>query len=81
MLLLQHNADVCIINGEGRLPRDMTQTSDVGREISELLRAAEQTEILRTESKLLSASRDGDLDLLNNLVCFNESFIHLTITF
>lgn len=44
MLLLQHNADVSIINGEGRLPREMTQSSsDVGREIAKLLRAAEQT--------------------------------------
>lgn len=68
MLLLQHNADVCIINGEGRLPRDMTQSSESGREISKLLRAAEQTEILRKETKLLSAARSGDVTLLNRLV-------------
>lgn len=68
MLLLQHNADVCIINGEGRLPRDMTQSSESGREIAKLLRAAEQTETLRKESKLLSAAREGNIVELNNLV-------------
>lgn len=68
MLLLQQNAEVCVINGEGRLPRDMTQTSESGREISKLLLAAEQTENLRKESKLLSAARDGDITLLSKLV-------------
>lgn len=71
MLLLQHNADVCIINGEGRLPREMTQSSsDSGREIAKLLRAAEQTETLRKELKLLCAARDGNVTELNNLVMF-----------
>lgn len=69
MLLLQHNADVNIINGEGRLPRDMTPSNEVGKEINKLLRAAEATETLRQESKLLTASREGDIDLLNKLVC------------
>lgn len=68
MLLLQHNADVCIINGEGRLPRDMCQQSDSGREIAKLLRAAEETEALKKESKLLSAAREGNITELNNLV-------------
>lgn len=68
MLLLRHNADVCTINGEGKLPRDVTPSSDVGREISKLLRAAEQTEILRRESKFISAARDGDLSLLSTMV-------------
>lgn len=68
MLLLQHNADVNIINGEGRLPRDMTPASEIGKEINKLLRAAEATETLRQESKLLTASRDGDIELLNKLV-------------
>lgn len=68
MLLLQHNADVCIINGEGRLPREMTQTSDSGREIAKLLRAAEETEALQKEAKLLSAAREGNHTELNNLV-------------
>lgn len=74
MLLLQHNADVCIINGEGRLPREMTQSSDSGREIAKLLRAAEQTETLRKESKLLSAAREGNFTELNSLVIFQKYF-------
>lgn len=69
MMLLQNNADVNIINGEGRLPRDMTPSNEVGKEINKLLRAAEATEALRQESKLLTASREGDIELLNKLVC------------
>lgn len=68
MLLLQHNAEVSIINGEGRLPRDMTQSSESGREIAKLLRAAEQAEILHKEAKLLSAAREGNIPELNTLV-------------
>lgn len=68
MLLLQHNADVCITNGEGKLPRDMTQSSESGREIAKLLRAAEETETLRKEAKLLSAAREGNIIDLNQLV-------------
>lgn len=68
MLLLQHNANVCIINGEGRLPHDMTQSSESGREIAKLLKAAEQTEMLRKETKMLSAAREGNIIELNNLV-------------
>lgn len=69
MLLLHHDADVCVINGEGRLPRDMTQqTSDNGREIIQLLRAAEQTENRRREMRMLTAARDGNFADLNALV-------------
>lgn len=68
MLLLQHNADVNIINGEGRLPRDMTPSNEIGKEINTLLRAAEATEMLRLESKLLTASREGNNEILNSLV-------------
>lgn len=68
MLLLQHNAVVCLINCEGRLPRDMTQSSENGREIAKLLKAAEETEILRQEAKLLSAARAGNLTELNELL-------------
>lgn len=74
MLLLQHNADVCIINGDGKLPCDMTQASDSGREIAKLLRAAQQTETLRKESKLLSAARDGNIAELNNLVKYSCTY-------
>lgn len=77
MLLLQHNADVCISNGEGKLPRDMTQSSESGREITKLLRAAEETEALRKEAKLLSAAREGNIIELNELVwnsCTDDCF-------
>lgn len=47
MLLLQHNADVKVINGEGRLARHMTPANEIGEEIKDLLRAAEATETLR----------------------------------
>lgn len=81
MLLLQNNADVNIINGEGRLPRDMTPASEVGKEINKLLRAAEATEALRTEGKLLTASREGNLPLLNQLVNNKNKFEILYNTF
>lgn len=68
MLLIQHYADVNIINGEGRLPRDMTPSNEIGKEINKLLRAAEATEMLRKESKLLTAAREGNIELLNTLV-------------
>lgn len=78
LLLLQHNADVCIINGEGRLPRGMTQSSEAGREIAKLLRAAEQTESLHKEVKLLASARDGDIFLLKSIVSRRkESKLHV----
>lgn len=68
MLLLQYKADVYIINGDGRLPRDLTKDNESGREIKDLLRAAEATEVRLLEGKLLGAAREGDLDLLKRLV-------------
>lgn len=68
MLLIQYNADVSVINGEGRLPRDMTPSNEVGDEIARLLRAAETTEILRKEGKLLSFAREGNIEALNELL-------------
>ncbi|XP_059614503.1 oxysterol-binding protein-related protein 1 isoform X2 [Phlebotomus argentipes] len=68
MLLLQFNANVNIINGEGRLPRDMTPSNEAGQEIAKLLRAAEATEQLRKEGKLLTASREGNIELLSGLL-------------
>lgn len=75
MLLLQHNADVCVTNGEGKRPRDMTQSSESGREIAKLLRAAEETEALRKEAKLLSAAREGNIIELNKLVSILSDII------
>lgn len=68
MLLIQYNADVTVINGEGRLPRDMTPANEVGDEIAKLLRAAETTEILHKEGRLLSCARDGNIEALSRLL-------------
>lgn len=68
MLLLQYNADVSIINGEGRLPRDMTPANELGDEIAKLLRAAETTEMLRKEGKLLSHAREGHIEMVQKLL-------------
>lgn len=82
MLLLQQNADVCIINGEGRLPREMTQSSENGREIMKLLKAAEQREIFLKEAKLLSAAREGNIPDLSKLVGgSNPMLIYLFLIF
>lgn len=76
MILLQNYADVDIINGEGRLPRDMTPANEIGQEINKLLRAAEATERLKRESKMLTAAREGDLKLLNELVRSSNNYRH-----
>lgn len=68
MLLIQYNADVSVINGEGRLPRDMTPANEVGDEIAKLLRAAETTEMLQKEGRLLSYAREGNLESLSQLL-------------
>lgn len=64
MLLLQHNADVNVINGEGQTPRDVAKLEDVAK----LLLAAEQTEARKKEERLLAAAREGDLETLKMLV-------------
>lgn len=63
MLLLQHNADVNVINGEGQTPRDVSKHEDV----TKLLQAAERTEARQKEERLLAAAREGDLDTLKIL--------------
>lgn len=63
LLLLQHNADVNVVNGEGQTPRDVAKLEDV----TKLLHAAEQTEARRKEEHLLAAAREGDLDTLKIL--------------
>jgi hypothetical protein len=63
LLLLQHNADVNVINGEGQTPRDVAKLEDVIK----LLLAAEQTEARQKEECLLAAAREGDLDTLKIL--------------
>lgn len=64
LLLLQHNADVNVINGEGQTPRDVAKLEDVAK----LLLAAEQTEARKKEECLLAAAREGDLETLKILV-------------
>jgi len=64
LLLLQHNADVNVINGEGQTPRDVAKLEDVAK----LLLAAEQTEARKKEERLLAAAREGDLETLKMLV-------------
>jgi hypothetical protein len=68
LLLLQHNADVNVINGEGQTPRDVAKLEDVAK----LLLAAEQTEARKKEERLLAAAREGDLETLKMLAssCF-----------
>jgi len=63
LLLLQHNADVNVINGEGQTPRDVAKLEDVAK----LLLAAEQTEARKKEERLLAAAREGDLETLKML--------------
>lgn len=62
-MLLQHNADVNVINGEGQTPRDVAKLEDVAK----LLLAAEQTEARKKEECLLAAAREGDLETLKML--------------
>lgn len=77
LLLLQHNANLNIINGEGKIPREMadcTKMNQVTRDSSgvrivELLLGAEMTECRLKEEKLISSARNGDLTSLSNLVC------------
>jgi hypothetical protein len=63
LLLLQHNADVNVINGEGQTPRDVAKLEDIAK----LLHAAEQTEARQKEERLLAAAREGDLETLKML--------------
>jgi hypothetical protein len=63
LLLLQHSADVNVINGEGQTPRDVAKLEDV----TKLLYAAEQTEARLKEERLLAAAREGDLETLKML--------------
>uniref|UniRef100_A0A8D8WUP2 Oxysterol-binding protein-related protein 1 n=1 Tax=Cacopsylla melanoneura TaxID=428564 RepID=A0A8D8WUP2_9HEMI len=63
-LLISKNANINIVNGEGRTPRDVCKHNDEARK---LLAAAEKTEGLQKEQKLLNAARANDLDSINSL--------------
>lgn len=64
LLLLERDASVNVINGEGQTPRDVAERPD----ICKLLLAAERTDARRREERLLAAAREGDLDMIDNLV-------------
>uniref|UniRef100_A0A8D8Q1C1 Oxysterol-binding protein-related protein 1 n=1 Tax=Cacopsylla melanoneura TaxID=428564 RepID=A0A8D8Q1C1_9HEMI len=64
-LLISKNANINIVNGEGRTPRDVCKHNDEARK---LLAAAEKTEGLQKEQKLLNAARANDLDSINSLL-------------
>lgn len=64
MLLIQHNADVSIINGEGQTPKDVSKS----QEIADMISAAESAEKMNKQNQLLDAAKDGNLILINQLV-------------
>lgn len=65
ILLLRHGADVNLMNGEGKVPRDVSKTQDIHR----LLLAAEHNAQRERELNLLAAAREGNVDVINELVC------------
>ncbi|XP_071962881.1 oxysterol-binding protein-related protein 1-like isoform X2 [Antedon mediterranea] len=64
LLLIQHGADVSIVNGEGLTARDV----GYGEDIVNMLDAAQQSFKLKTEKTLLAAAREGDVESLKQLV-------------
>lgn len=64
LLLLERGASVNVINGEGQTPRDVAERPD----ICKLLLGAEQTDARRREEELLTATREGNLDMIDHLV-------------
>ncbi|GBP38689.1 Oxysterol-binding protein-related protein 1 [Eumeta japonica] len=64
LLLLKYNADIHIMNGEGRLARDVCKTRDIHR----LLVAAEQSEKRESERRLLTAAKDGSVEEVNEIL-------------
>ncbi|KAK9504836.1 hypothetical protein O3M35_009016 [Rhynocoris fuscipes] len=65
LLLVERNADVNIRNGEGRTAREVGAE---GGDTKKLLAAAEKTDVRRKEEALLSAARNGQLDLISNML-------------
>ncbi|XP_015771854.1 PREDICTED: oxysterol-binding protein-related protein 1-like [Acropora digitifera] len=63
-LLIEHEADVTIINGEGRKPSQVTNSS----EVKHLIKAAERSLELKLEEHLLTAAREGDVSELKKLI-------------
>ncbi|XP_041975203.1 oxysterol-binding protein-related protein 1-like [Aricia agestis] len=69
ILLLSHKADVNVMNGEGRTALDMCKTHDVQR----LLEAAELAERRDRERKLLNAAKEGQIDIVQELLSGSNS--------
>lgn len=64
LLLLSKNADVFIRNSENQAAKDVAKNSD----IKKLLQAAEDADIQRKNSLLLNAAREGDTQLIDELL-------------
>lgn len=64
VLLLRHGADVCVLNGEGKVPRDLSKTQDIQR----LLLAAEHNEQRGRELQLLAVAREGNFEAISQMV-------------
>lgn len=67
LLLVERNADVNVRNGEGRTAREVGAE---GGDTKKLLAAAERTDLRRKEEAFLSAARNGQLDVISNMVSF-----------
>ncbi|GIY29204.1 oxysterol-binding protein-related protein 1 [Caerostris extrusa] len=64
LLLLSNNADVFIRNSEGQTARDISENEDCAK----LLKAAENADIEKKNSMLLHAAREGNIQILENLL-------------
>jgi ankyrin repeat protein len=67
-LLLQHHADVNLLNAEGNSPRQVARTVD----IQKFIEAAEITEKMKTEERFRKAARDGQIETLTSLLKSNH---------
>ncbi|XP_065062635.1 oxysterol-binding protein-related protein 1-like [Rhopilema esculentum] len=64
LLLLKFGANVSIINGEGRTPLQMADN----QEVLNLIKAAERSQKLRCNEKLLNAAREGNMKRTKELL-------------
>lgn len=64
VLLLAHGANLFTKNAKGKTPQDLSQST----EIIDALLAAEATDMRRKEDRFLRAARDGELDVVKELL-------------
>merc|ERR1719494_116550 len=64
LMLLHHNADVSVINGEGRTPFQMADNV----EVQSLIQAAEMSQQLSRNEKLILAVTEGNFEEVKNLL-------------